>query len=212
MTGQSYGNGHFDFSSPAWVILSQKITATFTWTPDFLGDAQLPPDCCITDETSGASAYWYITGGNTPGTAEADCGLPGAATLYSEDSMFGSASDTGRRVLIKNNPGTSFTVDCTPTASAFALDYGCTPFATVNYRATVFPIVVGLAGTTPSDPNFDRLWGNNFTGYPDLNILIGQGCIPNLLALPDEFGNYFAGYFDNSPYAAEHFIFSNWSC
>lgn len=140
---------------------SGDITATFTWKPDNISD--LPPKSAVITEF--ADADWY--GYGIPGTAiSGNCFNPlgGSPVIYSYGE---GESWPATKYWVKDDPGTSFQVVCTPMAEASASAGGSSFYgygiATVEYRAAADPVTVTLQGTTKDSDGSD-------------NILIGQGC------------------------------------
>ena len=161
---QTYGEGDVAYSPPGSgagpnVTCSGEITATCTWKPTAANEP--PPDSVIVEEDGDA---WYGTYPDYSGTC--DDGL-GDLPVYGSSS----GSSSGTRYTVKSNPGASFTLTCSPSSTATTTQDGAYASASVSYKATISPVTINLAGTTPDSS------GN-------LNILVGQHCTASLVGIP----------------------------
>ncbi len=119
--GQSYtasydsANGVFrDVAPSGYVNCQGAITATVEWVADPLLGSDPPPDVVIIEEV--ASAQWTGDSGNCSdglGDAEQD----GSSNVPDHGPQEGLSR--GVRWTIKQNPGQSFTLTCSPTAYGF---------------------------------------------------------------------------------------------
>jgi len=149
---------------------SGAITATFTWVPDFEGDD--PPASVILEEECTCNANWSWEansggsggggGGSPSGAATVDSGLGGTPTM-SSDSTSGSANIDQTRTTARVNPGTTFTVGCSP--SAFASTGSGYSYASVGYRVLYTPVTVGFLGTTPINGHDEAIIGQGVSAY-----------------------------------------------
>jgi len=115
-----------------------QIVATFTWVPDV---AEEPPTVAIVEEQGAAS--WTGTSGSC-----AD-GLGDTATAITNGQ-----TSTGIYYWVKENPGNSFTITCSPEAQASKSSSGGpgsppNAAAGVWYKALAMPLRLSLYGTTP---------------------------------------------------------------
>ncbi len=142
------------------VTCSGAITATFTWA----GPASEIPQSVVIKETAAAS--W--SGSSGMGSD----GLGGTAT-GSDGGSFQTV-----KYSVKQNPGASFTMTCSPSpngALPVASDILCAS-ASVSYSVEWSSVTIGLGGTTVVE---------NVT-----SIMIGQGCTASLSASPAQLSNY----------------------
>lgn len=128
----------------------------------------------VVKETCNVSASANAAGASPTTTAHADNGLGDPEIPGGDNLSSASASSSGTRYKVVS-PGLDGSVRLTCSASASASAnagyprYSLTSGLNVSYWALVYPVRVGLAGTT-QDAN-----------YAD-NILIGQGCSADLVA------------------------------
>jgi len=110
---------HYGGSAPETfsVVANDKITAAFTWQPTN-GDstADPPPSSAIIQQTSSVSWSGGVTGNPPPPTGACATGLPASVSTYTTGTL--SKSGGGTYYFVQSQPGSSFTVDCTPTASS----------------------------------------------------------------------------------------------
>ncbi|MDX2065567.1 MAG: hypothetical protein SFX74_07490 [Fimbriimonadaceae bacterium] len=150
---------------------SGTITATFTWVP---GPGNTPPPKSVV-VTRKSLASW--SGGNAAGSCSN--GLGHASRLLSSSTVplpppwgtmtnvsYQSGSSVEEAEIpdyeVKSNPGASFTVTCSPSAS-YSAPLPPTPgwgACGVAFQASASPVVLSIANT---------VWRNQ-----ELNILIGQ--------------------------------------
>ena len=146
-TTGSYGwGGSASYSGiGAFADASGQITATFIWVEDYAGE--VPPLSAVVYETctSRSASYYGIN------TADDGFGDTSSSSYYSTQC-------SGTRGSVKSNPGTSFSITCSPSAHASGSMYGL--MASVQYGAAASVVFVGLSGT--------------LIGVPGNNILIGQ--------------------------------------
>lgn len=141
------GNGYWYYSSGS-AIAQGKITATFTWQPDYIGEP--PPASVIVTENSTAS--WSLAGSGT--NTACDDGFGDAQTVTGH-----SGTSTGTRYSVVQNPGNSFPVTCTPSIKVSGSGYPNYGYAgiSVAYSADATPVTIEIDGLTN-----------------DTNVLIGQ--------------------------------------
>jgi len=165
----SYGGTSEHFS----VVANDKITAAFTWQPTN-GDstADPPPSSAIIQQTSSVSWTGGVTG-NPPPTGACNTGLPASVSTYTTGTL--SKSGGGTYYFVQSQPGSSFTVDCTPTASSSGSSgspgSGSHGDVRINYSVSASPVTITPNGTTPDSSGA-------------LNILVGQGCTASLNTPP----------------------------
>lgn len=155
--GGATGSYVSDLTWPGFVKCLGTITTTFHWVTDY--PDELPPESALIVENSNASASFY---NGTIGTCTASDGLGDPQkTDYITESGIG-VSSSGTHYWIKDHPGVSFTIHCTPAseASPDTVDTFCA--AGISYRAQAEPIILGLGGILSSNGTAE--------------ILIGQGC------------------------------------
>ena len=126
---------------------SGTITATFVWHPEYTGEPT--PKSVIIHKDCFAEKV-----GNGPAPSS---GLP--------NEMEDDGYAYGYRYWVKNNPGSTFDVLCSPSASASQ-----SPEASVTYHAECSVVSVTLIGIT--------------TDGSQKRILIGQRCLGELSAVP----------------------------
>ncbi len=187
--GQSYEGSTSSPYGPCTASCSGNIIATFTWVSQ---NADLPPlsaviyqDCTLNASSSDSAS-----------SLQADCGLPQAQIVSTDNSNSSSKGSAASFYWVKDNPGLSFTVPCSPTVSSTSF----TPYVMVNvklhYSAVAWPVVLNPRGTTiKQDDN-------------SANILIGQGCKPQIgYQIPDMIG--LTGDFDNFTWTIPGDIFKD---
>jgi len=138
-------------SSPrfnAFASCTAAITATFTWTPSYTGDITPPPTKAVVYQHTDV---W--TSGSGTGNGTIDNGISGA-TQY------------GRKYSIKDDPGASFSVTLSPSATRGPFSYGVA-IASVKYQASAAPLEIILSG------------GRDF--YWQKKYLIGQAVTTSLI-------------------------------
>ncbi|MCW5940079.1 MAG: hypothetical protein KF884_09820 [Fimbriimonadaceae bacterium] len=121
-----------------------EITATFTWTPSGPNDTEPPPPVVLVQQTS--SALWSADSGSCAN----GLGDPAVGGDYGQSS-------SGTKWTAIQNPGQSFTVTCTPSASCSHSREGPSGLlagsAAVSYIAEAFAIKLVVSGHRPgSDP------------------------------------------------------------
>lgn len=163
VNGATYGGGDVAYGPPGYglsVNATGQITATFTWKPAFVGDPA--PASAIVEEDGTAS---YSTNGSATGNCNDGVGDTSPSGTY--------ASLSGTKYLVQNNPGNSFSVMVSPsaTASAGASPNGSYGSASVTFKAVATPVTITLQGTTKDSSQQD-------------NILVGQGCTASLNTPP----------------------------
>jgi len=169
-SGNAYGgstSNHYLTSGQSVTLnCTGAITATFTWNGGPNNDPAPGANSVIVVEQVNAS--W----GAQSGSVGSD--ISGGTTTGS------SASQTYTATRYSVQGGSSFSVTCTPTASASSTappGAASGAYANVGYTATAYPATINLVGTTRDSS------GN-------LNILIGQGCTGSLTAGPATLSNY----------------------
>jgi len=169
----SYGGAPETFT----VVANDKITAAFTWQPtNGNSTADPPPSCAIIQQTSSVSWTGGVTGNPPLPTGACDTGLPASVSTYTTGYL--TKSGSGTYYWLKSQPGASFTVDCTPTASSSGSSgspgSGSHSSVSIFYSASASPVTITPSGTTPDSS------GN-------LHILIGQLCTATLGGIPVSF-------------------------
>lgn|GEM_PF-4320565 len=150
--------------------LSGAITATFTWQPAYTGEQ--PPASVLLSEYSRAEAVAQVPQGNPNPQVAADNGLNAKQVVTERDWTYYyqpvhsiSVLSESSRYRIRENPGTQFTVTCSPTASCSAtIGFGN---VSVRYSAKVSNIGIRVLGTR-RDENDNQ------------EILVGQGAVGNV--------------------------------
>ena len=133
---------------------SGEITATFTWQPSGTDDS--PPDKVMIEEKSTTGVTGVAMPGAAPSQSTLDNGLdfpvvpPTPVPPYVPIIPFGGVSQ-GTRYKIKADPGTSFTVTCSPSISVSGTGSVNPPAnagvaGDVRYKATALPLEVVLSG------------------------------------------------------------------
>lgn len=147
---------------------SGTITATFTWQPSSTDDP--PPTDAVIAETAFAVAGYA---GSTPATkAEADnsLGFPRNINTYNVSRHLDPPGGNcrGTRYSLKSNPGNTFTVTATPTATLTGAGSSLTPSSNgsvgVSYEATATPLEVVLGGGIGPKNSKSFLIGQQVTG------------------------------------------------
>jgi len=175
---------HYGGSAPETfsVVANDKITAAFTWQPTN-GDstADPPPSSAIIQQTSSVSWSGGVTGNPPPPTGACATGLPASVSTYTTGTL--SKSGGGTYYFVQSQPGSSFTVDCTPTASSSGSSgspgSGSHSDVRINYSVSASlntpPFGVqqqsgwtwNVSGTTFQD------WGPSSPLYPNASYFIG---------------------------------------
>ncbi len=166
----SYGGAPEYYS----VVANDKITAAFTWQPtNGNSAADPPPSCAIIQQTSSVSWTGAVTGNPPLPTGDCDTGLPASVSTYTTGYL--TKGGSGTYYSLKSQPGASFTVDCTPTASSSGSSgspgSGSHSSVSIFYSASASPVTITPGGTTPDSSGA-------------LNILVGQGCTASLNTPP----------------------------
>ncbi len=154
---------HTTATNPS-VQFGGTIYASFKWQAD-PGYANSPTPTQVT-VIQRCTASW-----TAQGTFSAQCnsGLGQSRSSSQSGAAKGSVSGVGATVV--NNPGTSFTVSCSPSASINGIAGGTNYQGYVSFVYTAAAVTMNLAGVTP-DAN-----GND-------HILIGQRCSASLGSIP----------------------------
>ena len=141
---------------------SGAITVTFTW--DNEGDPfNVPPPAVVTQEDS--TAYWigqYLSNA----TGSCSSGLPNE-TIQTGDADTPGETRTGHRYKIVQNPGSTITLTCSPTASVSF--YGYDPFDTgmgsgVSYSWQIHEVRLDVGGAVKRQGNYAILIGQRALG------------------------------------------------
>ncbi|MBV6490018.1 MAG: hypothetical protein CNCCGFBP_00408 [Fimbriimonadaceae bacterium] len=160
-TGGGAGDPPVMVLGPGFASCSGRITATFTWNNEG-NPANVPPPVAIVRQVSSAS--WFGDSGS-------------CANGLGHPAIFGESGEmsTGVKWSIRENPGTSFTVTCDPSAEAF-LEEGWLPGAiaggvNVTYSARAFACRIRLVGV--QNPVVDKrlLIGQKLRATVDLGGL-----------------------------------------
>ena len=173
--GANAGYGNFLSQSgipPLTDSLNSQITATFAWQPAYVGDA--PPNAAVVSEDS-------QVGWNSGGSGST--GLSGGLIVSGGTLVPCRAGQNSLTLLqqtknwVKTNPGTTFSVTCTPTAT----DTGT---GSPNYNYCVVGVSVGyVAAATPAILSIN-LKGTTPDGNGNLDILVGQVCTASVVCTP----------------------------
>lgn len=156
------------FGGSGGASCSGQVTATLTWVPANGNWALDPaPPVAFVKETSSAS-FSGTGGACDPGFSD---NLQTNSTTP-DDWGFYSVQKSAVRYHVKTAPGNSFTVTCTPTASASAPGMPGGE-SSVTYKVEAWPVNIAVGGTT-ADPGDDRpkiLPGQKVTGV----VVYGDG-------------------------------------
>lgn len=170
-----YDSGGADFQG--------TITTTFTWRPDNAGD--LPPTAVVIAEQGQTAMQCSSTSNATPttNTLDNDLGFPFVSTSRSSSGNSFTdinAASSGTRYKIKENPGQSFTITCSPnisiqgTGSINPEAHG-SGGASLTYQATATPLGVVLSGGIGTKNNRSFLIGQQVTGTVSTGGLTANG-------------------------------------
>ena len=170
------GSGPSGTPDSASVYCSGAITATFNWNNSG-NPNNLPPKCVIITEHCTVTWSGQMSGG---ASVNGGCTNPLGGSSVPATPGPGATWDC-TRYTVQNDPPATLTLSCDAEADAEAAsgsvpNASSTGSATVKYSASVSPVTLDLAGTTP-DSN-----GN-------LNILVGQGCPAKLVGIPSDLLN-----------------------
>ena len=132
---------------------SGTVYCNYAWVPDYPGDD--PPKtvvvaqtCTVTATAYSQDAYVYVNNG-----------LGDQYDMTSGNGWI-SKSCSGTHYTLRSNPGTAFSVMCTPGMSVVCTGGHCE--GGLGYEVSIAPVVVNLNGVQIGDSM--------------LEILIGQGC------------------------------------
>lgn len=123
-----------------------EIIATLTWVPSTNLTLDPPPPVAFVKETAYA-AYVGTSGDCDPGFS--DNLVPN--TTGPDENGYYATQKSAVKYHVKNNPGASFNVTCTPSADASApgMPGGS---ASVSYKVEAWAVNIAVGGTT-ADPN-----------------------------------------------------------
>ena len=152
----TYGGGGVTYDAGSTASGSGAITATFTWSDP----NQPPPQSAIVIENC---TVYALAGGGVTGSCST--GFSGAGQSSSSGGTIVGTQYTGR-----SNPGASFTVQDTPSASSTP-GPAQTGDASVSYSASASPVTINLTGAKQDSSG---KW----------DILVGQGCSASLAGIP----------------------------
>jgi hypothetical protein len=128
---------------PATAFCSGPLSVTYTWVSSGPGDN--PPDVVVITETS--KAEWH---GSASATSSGSCnnGLIGSNALPNPYSpIYPHAIYESYRTTIKRNPGTSFTLSCSPQASVSSSNGG-QGWVAISYKVGLSEVFIDLKGVT----------------------------------------------------------------
>lgn len=163
------------------VDLQGTITTTFTWQPDDADDP--PPTDVVIAEQGEASMTCSSTSNAAPTTVtvDSDLGFDFAPTSSSSNSFISTnGASSGTRYKLKHNPGSSFTITCSPkvsingTGSSNPEGYG-SGGASVYYKATATPLEIVLSGGIGTKNNKRFLIGQQVMGTVTAGGLTANG-------------------------------------
>ena len=153
-TNGFYGGGgtaRWQGGSPptsAHVTCEGQITATFAWQPTGNSTDDPPPDKVVIAQQCNTSMSSYSYSQAT-GTADNALGFPFVQDANVSDSVSGQSN--GSLYQIKDAPGLSFTITCSPNANVAGIGPNSVPVswsgsAGVSYKATALPLELVLNG------------------------------------------------------------------
>jgi hypothetical protein len=165
---------------PGGASCSGQIKATLTWAPaDGNSILDPPPPVAFVKESATASRHGS--------SGDCDAGFsdnPNDSTNGPDEDGNTTVVKSSVRYHVKADPGSSFEVTCTPTASvsASSMQGGS---ASVSYKVEAWPVNLAVGGTTPDPADEDRrkiLPGQKVTGA----VVYGSGAplTRRLLLLP----------------------------
>lgn len=173
------GAGQWTLGGPGTASCTGTITITFEWDP--AGTGQPPPEAVVLKETS--TAQWIGT------TGSCSNGLGNAPTAIPNGQ-----SSTGVKYTVKNNPGSSFTVTCSPSASTSypdpPVDGPQAGTASVWYSCKVYPVRILLGGSVQHGGTPSLLIGQRLVASLDIGDLPVTGITYNWSASSNAFANY----------------------
>lgn len=147
------------------------ITTTFTWVPDQGNSTTDPPptSVVIAEEGNTAVSSYNSVPDTVATTATCDNGLGFSFVPTTGSNNSKNGTSNGTRYQIKENPGSAFTIKCSPSATVEGTGIDWPPTTnggnlSLRYKATALPLEVVLSGGIGPKNNKSFLIGQQVSG------------------------------------------------